>query len=357
MSTFEKLKKSLSVFLFSFFDVPFFIGYNQAISPIFLLTRPALFILTTLFLVFFINAFDLGLYDVLTIGGMLVAALFSRSVAYSSFLTDTVIKTSFKLLLILICINFFIDFDIIRSILNLRREETAGRVTLLSSEPSFLTYTFFAIAVSNFVINKRLIILAGSVSLVYLLTISQTVILYTLIFIVSYIIISFVLRIFRNKVLPPSSSFAGLYIIIILVYLFLTTNLYSVIATYEIQEQGSWRGISNYWALSYSQIFNTDIDIGKVVSSISYEEGIPWITRPWSLAPAMTAIFGIVPAAIFFLFIFRRAFSFNIRLCSENIHLLSSAYAIIPIVLFFGPKWHFLGLIFFFYFLKKLVKA
>jgi hypothetical protein len=71
----------------------------------------------------------------------------------------------------------------------------------------------------------------------------------------------------------------------------------------------------------------------------------------------MTAIFGIIPAAIFFVFLFRHAFQHNITLCAENIHQLSSAYAIIPIVLFFGPKWHFLGLIFFFYFLKNLIKT
>ena len=357
MNTFEKIKKSISVFLISFFDVPFFIGYNQVISPIFLLARPVLFILTIIFLTFFIYSFDLGLYDVLTIGGMLVAALFSRSVAHSTFLTDTVIKTSFKILIILMLINSFIEFDIIRNIINLRREETAGRVTLLSSEPSFLTYTFFAIAVSNFVLTKRLFVLIGSVFLVYYLTISQTVVLYTGIFIVSYILISSFLKFFKNKILPPSSALIGLYFVIIFVYLFLTSNLYQVIASYEIQQQGSWRGISNYWALSYSQLFNSDIDIGRVVSSISYEEGIPWITRPWSFVPALVVIFGILPAAIFLIFIFRRSFEYNIKLCKENVHLLSSAYSIIPIILFFGPKWHFLGLIFFFYFVKKLIRA
>jgi len=354
MNTLEKIKKSSSVFLISFFDVPFFIGFNQVISPLFILARPILFISITAFIGFIFYSFDLAFYDLVSISGLVVASLFSRSLAFSNFFSDRIIALSFRFLLFMILLDYFLDFSFLRDIFNIQRDVTAARVSVISSEPSFLTYTFFGLAFLNFILSRKVFILIFWVFVVYFVTVSQALVLYTLFFLTLYIVVYSILSIFKNKIFRPTASFIGLYIVIISSYLFISSDLYYAIALYEINEQGSWRGISNYWALDYSSLVNTQIDIGRVVSEASYEGGIPWITRPWSLLPALIAIFGLLPAIFFLIFVFRKCFAKNIKLNAYNTHFLTSAYAIIPIVLFLGPKWHFLGLVAFFYSLRKL---
>ena len=254
----------------------------------------------------------------------------------------------------MILLDYFLDLSFLRDIFNIQREATAARVSVISSEPSFLTYTFFGVAFLNFILTRKFSVLIFWVFVVYVLTISQALVLYTLFFLTLYLVFYSILSIFKDKVFRPTACFIGLYIVIISSYLFISSDFYYAIALYEINEQGSWRGISNYWALNYSSLVNTQIDIGRVVSEASYEGGIPWITRPWSLLPALIAIFGLIPATFFMIFVFRKSFNMNIQLNANNTHFLTCAYAIIPIVLFLGPKWHFLGLVAFFYSLRKL---